>query len=157
MELWMMIRKRTDAIHGSSSKCSQLAISQKKATPILDFLAEEDWHGSRFSQSQEIFGNSGQPDFAGLGPMPKIQVVDGIDRFHRVCTIEPLERIQDVSEAWERLKADVTDAAANRCVGLHLLQNMQNGIPLDPGKDPVSYLRAAALSGGKPPFLSKKD
>ncbi|KAJ8125192.1 hypothetical protein O1611_g8448 [Lasiodiplodia mahajangana] len=125
------------------SKCSQVAISHKKVVPILDFLAAEGWVESFCSQHETVLADIGpRPQ-----PMPKMQVVDAFHCFHRVCITGPMERIQDVLEAYRRLGADTTDVAANRCVGLHLLQNWENRILLGPGKDPISYLCAVAHSG----------
>lgn len=132
-----------------SLRCSQLAISQKKAVPVLDFMAVEGWVESS-AGDQATLENTGRPKQIGPEPMPRIQVDDeNIRSFHRVCTIEPLERIQDISEACARLAIDDTDAAANRCVGLHLLQNNEEGIPAHLQADPIPYLRAAAQLGSK--------
>lgn len=131
----------------SCLRCSQLAISQKKAVPVLDFMAVEGWVESS-AGDQATLENTGRPKQIGPEPMPRIQVDDeNIRSFHRVCTIEPLERIQDISEACARLAIDDTDAAANRCVGLHLLQNNEEGIPAHLQADPIPYLRAAAQLG----------
>ncbi|KAI1820856.1 hypothetical protein F4861DRAFT_545150 [Xylaria intraflava] len=134
----------------SCSKCSQLAISSKRVIPILDFLAVESWVQNSPSQLKAASANDGQSDTIGPKPFPKMQVVDDINCFQRVCIIESPERIQDVSEAWKRVRADGTDAAANRCVGLHLLQNAENGIPFSPEENPIPYLKAATQLEDQP-------
>ncbi|KAI0106388.1 hypothetical protein GGR51DRAFT_559805 [Nemania sp. FL0031] len=134
----------------SCSKCSQLAISQKKAVPVVDLLVVEDWTRYCSYRPQGVSAKISRPDITGPEPIPKMQVVDAVHCFHRVCITEPLERIQDVAEAYERLEADVTDAAANRCVGLHLLQNWENGIFPGTGEGPVSHLRVAAQAEDQP-------
>lgn len=139
--------------HGSCSlRCSQLAISQQKAVPVLNFMAAEGWVKSS-AGDQATLGNANRSKQIGPESVPRIQVDDeNIHSFHRVCTIEPLERIHDISEARARLAIDNTDAAANRCIGLHLLQNREKGIPIGPGEEPIRYLRAAAQLGSKNPF-----